>query len=304
MERITIVECPRDAWGSFRESIPSEIKVAYLHQLIEAGFKEIDAVSFVPAQHVPQMADSEIVAERLAALRAPGANPPTAKIIGVVVDWPGLERALATPGVTTLCYPYSISANYRRQSANVSLSESRAFVTRLQLAAQAAGRDLAVVVTMAFGNPFEEPWGPELVVDVLLWLKVLGVTKITLADSQGTATPEEVAAIYLAVKGAAEGSELGVHLHSQPSAAGEMVLAAFEAGCRRFESALMGLGTCPFAGDPLVTNIPTETIVDALAPRGVDTGITPGALAMAIEATEKLRRRYAASANSPGWLVQ
>jgi hydroxymethylglutaryl-CoA lyase len=304
MERIDIVECPRDAWGSFRQSIPSEAKVAYLQQLVEAGFREIDAVSFVPAQHVPQMADSEQVLERLAALPAAGVNPHAAKILGVVVDKPGFERALAAPGVATVCYPYSISANYRRQSANLSMHESRAFVAMLKLGAQAAGRDLAVQVTMAFGNPFEEPWGPELVIDTLLWLTGLGVKKVTLVDSAGAATPEEAANLYQAVKGAAEGGDLGVHLHCVPGSAAEMVQAAFEAGCRRFEGSLLGLGICPLAGDPLVSNIPTETIVDALAPRGADTGITPGALALAIEATEKLRRRYGAILDPPSGMVQ
>ena len=146
---------------------------------------------------------------------------------------------------------------------------------------------------MAFGNPYEEPWGPEIVEDTLIWLKDIGVRTVSLADTVGTASPEDVAQVYTAVKNCVAGVEIGVHLHSRPERAAEKVLAAYNAGCRRFDGALTGLGGCPFAGDELVGNIPTETVLATLAARGVATGIDTKSLAIACAMTGDLRERYA-----------
>jgi hydroxymethylglutaryl-CoA lyase len=287
---LTIVECPRDAWQGLRQVIPTEEKVRYLSRLISLGFRHIDAVSFVSPKHVPQMADSEAVMERLSEVRTPARDAP--EIIGIVVNGPGLERALATPGVTTVGYPYSISAYFRRANANMSRAESRALVEKLQRDTKTAGRKLVVYISMAFGNPYDEPWGPELVEETLVWLKDLGVRTVSLADTVGTASPEEVASLYQAVKGCVAGVDVGVHLHSRPERAAEKILAAYEAGCRRFDGALTGMGGCPFAGDELVGNIPTEAVLTTLASRGVSTGIDTKSLAVACAMTEELREKY------------
>ncbi len=170
---VTIVECPRDAWQGLRDVIPTEEKVQYLSRLIALGFRHIDAVSFVSPKHVPQMADSEAVMARLSQVKAPGGEP--VEIIGIVVNAQGLERALATPGVTTVGYPYSISAYFRRANANMSRAESRELVEKLQRDTRAAGRKLVIYISMAFGNPYDEPWGAEIVEETLVWLKDLGV---------------------------------------------------------------------------------------------------------------------------------
>ncbi len=182
--------------------------------LVEAGFRHIDAVSFVSPQHVRQMADSEAVLEAFYASLPSRVEAP--EIIGIVVNEKGIERALAAPGVTTLGYPYSISAYFRRANANMSRAESRALVEGLRKATKESGRGLVVYVSMAFGNPYEEPWGPEIVEDTLIWLKDIGVRTISLADTVGTATPEAVGKLYSAVKDCVAGIELGVHLHSRP----------------------------------------------------------------------------------------
>lgn len=285
MDKVKIVECPRDAWQGLPKLIPTEVKVAYLHRLTEAGFRHIDAVSFVAPKYVPQMADSESVMAQLA--------PGGVEIIGVVVNEKGLERALTTPGLTTVGYPYSISESFGRQNANMSLAESRALVEKLRGATQASGRNLVVYISMAFGNPFEEPWSPEIVEETLVWLEEIGIETVSLADTIGRAEPEDVGDLFRGVKDSRTGMELGVHLHSRPEGAAEKVLAAYEAGCRRFDSALTGLGGCPFAGDELVGNIPTEIVVSMLAARGVTTGIEPWTLLSAVEATQEIRRRYA-----------
>src|SRR5580700_11513009 len=164
----TIVECPRDAWQGLPDFIPTDLKAEYLRELVLAGFTHIDAVSFVSPKHVKQMADSEEVMAQLDASLSVDIDRPD--IIGIIVNEKGLERALATPGVTTLGYPYSISAYFRRANANMSRAESRATVEALRKATKASGRGLVVYVSMAFGNPYEEPWGPEIVEDTLIWL--------------------------------------------------------------------------------------------------------------------------------------
>jgi hydroxymethylglutaryl-CoA lyase len=311
-EAVKIIECPRDAWQGLPKIIPAEDKVAYLRKLIQAGFRHLDAVSFVAPKHVPQMADSESVMEKLleagvvesrpngkgshaaaGAAQTPAAKSESPEIIGIVVNDKGLERALRTPGVTTLGYPYSVSANFRRQNANMSREESQALTEKLHDASKKAGRQLVVYISMAFGNPYEEPWGPEIVEETMIWLKSIGVRMISLADTVGMAGAKEVGELFRTVSGAAEGIELGVHLHSRPDGAAEKVLAAYEAGCRRFDCALTGLGGCPFAGDELVGNIPTEIVVPTLADRGADTGIEPWAMLGALEATQEIRKRFA-----------
>lgn len=295
MDQVKIIECPRDAWQGLPQLIPTGVKVEYLKRLVAAGFRHIDAVSFVSPKHVKQMADSEEVMQALrGALPVtlpPGEEPP--EIIGIVVNQKGLERALATPGVATLGYPYSISAYFRRANANMSRAESRALVEKLEKETKAAARNLVVYISMAFGNPYDEPWGPEIVEETLEWLKDIGVHTVSLADTVGTATAEEVGALYRAVKSCVAGIELGVHLHSRPEGAPEKVLAAYEAGCRRFDSALTGLGGCPFARDELVGNIATEIVIETLAKGGVETGVKPVALSPVIEFTNQIRSKYA-----------
>jgi hydroxymethylglutaryl-CoA lyase len=295
-DTVTIVECPRDAWQGLRQVIPTDEKVRYLSRLISLGFRHIDAVSFVSPKHVPQMADSEAVMARLSAVKTPAGDAP--EIIGIVVNAQGLERARATPGLTTVGYPYSISAYFRRANANMSRAESRELVEKLQRDTKAAGKKLVVYISMAFGNPYDEPWGPELVEETLVWLKDLGVRTVSLADTVGTASPEEVASLYQAVKGCVAGVDVGVHLHSRPERAAEKILAAYEAGCRRFDGALTGMGGCPFAGDELVGNIPTEGVLTTLASRGVSTGIDTKSLAVACAMTEELREKYTHTAET------
>jgi hydroxymethylglutaryl-CoA lyase len=290
-EPVQLIECPRDAWQGLAEIVPTELKVEYLLRLAAAGFKHMDAVSFVSPKHVRQMADSEDVMRGFLAGLPAGTERP--EIIGIVVNEQGMERALKTPGVTTLGYPYSISAYFRRANANMSRAESRALVEKLRRATKSSGHGLVVYISMAFGNPYEEPWGAEIVEEALVWLKDIGVRTVSLADTVGTAPAPYVGALYHAVKDCVAGVELGVHLHSRPEGAAEKVLAAFDAGCRRFDGALTGLGGCPFAGDALVGNIPTETVLSALAARGAETGIRPDALEPVTAMTNEIRVKYA-----------
>lgn len=290
-ETTTIIECPRDAWQGLTDFIPTEYKAEYLKELVLAGFRHIDAVSFVSPKHVKQMADSEEVMAKFNASLPPNVEAP--EIIGIVVNEKGLERALATPSATTIGYPYSISAYFRRANANMTRDESRKLVEKLKKDTLAAKRGLVIYISMAFGNPYDEPWGPEIVADTLEWLKDMRVRTVSLADTVGTATPELVGDLYRQVKDHIAGIELGVHLHSRPENAEEKILAAYEAGCRRFDSALTGLGGCPFAGDNLVGNIATEDVLAALRKAGADPGIESARLSKALEMTNEIRAKYA-----------
>jgi hydroxymethylglutaryl-CoA lyase len=292
-DTVKLIECPRDAWQGLPEMIPTETKVAYLRELVAVGFEHIDAVSFVSPKHVKQMADSEEVMSRLLASLPDGTTLP--EIIGIVVNEKGLERALATPGVSTIGYPYSISAYFRRANANMTRGESRALVETLKRETKKAGKDLVIYISMAFGNPYEEPWGPEIVQDTLDWLKDIRITTVSLADTVGTATPDLVHSVYSQVKDPVAGLELGVHLHSRPDNAKEKINAAYAAGCRRFDSALTGLGGCPFAGDALVGNIPTESVLAALTKLGVTHEFSSAQIAKALALTNDIRAKYAAT---------
>src|SRR5258708_14713827 len=185
MENVSLIECPRDAWQGLPDIIPAEYKAEYLTELVLAEFKNIDAVSFVSPKHVKQMADSEEVMAKLNASLPAGVQLPD--IIGIVVNEKGLERAFATPGVTTIGYPYSISAYFRRANANMTRDESRMLAEKLKKETTAANRGLVIYISMAFGNPYDEPWGPEMVADTLEWLKRIHIRTVSLADTVGTA---------------------------------------------------------------------------------------------------------------------
>ena len=294
---VKIIECPRDAWQGLPKIIPTEAKVAYLGGLLQAGFRSLDAVSFVSPKYVPQMADSEIVMRQLSVRELSRfADTEAIDIIGIVVNERGFRRALATPGVTTIGYPYSLSEHFSRQNANMSQAESRELVEKLQRGVEAPGaavRRLVVYISMAFGNPYGDPWRPNMLAETMEWLKRIGVRAVSLADTIGKARPEDVGELFRTVKDCGSGMEIGVHLHSRAEGAAEKVLAAYEAGCRRFDSAMTGLGGCPFAGDELIGNIPTEIVVATLTARGVSAGMEPGALAGVLQATEEIRSQYA-----------
>ncbi len=262
MEVVKLIECPRDAWQGLPRQIPTGRKVEYLRALIAAGFHHLDAVSFVSPKAVPQMADSEGVMEQLG-------NHDGVEIIGIVVNERGAERALATGAVTTLGFPCSISETFLRRNQNQSLSENERMLKQITGAAREAGRRIVAYVSMAFGNPYGDAWTSSAVAEAVNQIAGLGVATISLADTAGMANETSVRKVIEAALPEAHGCEIGVHLHSTRATAAGKILAAYDAGCRRFDSALGGLGGCPFAQDELVGNIPTEEVFRALAERGV-----------------------------------
>lgn len=258
---VKIVECPRDAWQGLPGHIPAETKVDYLRQLVGAGFRHIDAVSFVSPGAVPQMADSEKVIELL--------NPSRdVEIIGIVVNSKGAERAIATNMVRTLGFPYSISPTFLKRNQNQTPEESLEILKTVTARAHSAGLNVVAYISMAFGNPYDDDWSIEAVIDAVDALIELGVRQISLADTVGLATPEQIFKLLMRVLAVINPIEIGVHLHARPDQAAARILAAYKAGCRRFDAAIGGLGGCPFAQDDLVGNIPTETLIEVLTDAG------------------------------------
>ena len=260
---IKLIECPRDAWQGLPGHIPTAVKVEYLKALVAAGFKHIDAVSFVSPKAVPQMADSEDVLSEL--------DPPDdVEIIGIVVNERGAERAIATDAVRTLGFPYSLSPTFLKNNQNQTLEENLEILEKVKQKADEAGLDTVVYISMAFGNPYGDLWNVEELIEGVSLLADMYPQAISLADTVGLATPQQIADVLGPVLERFEGVEIGVHLHSRPDDAAAKVLAAYDAGCRRFDSAIGGLGGCPFAQDVLVGNIPTETLLEALRIRGAE----------------------------------
>jgi hydroxymethylglutaryl-CoA lyase len=268
-ESVKIIECPRDAWQGLSHQIPTDRKVEYLRGLIAAGFRHVDAVSFVSPKVVPQMADSEAVLDQL---RPPG----DVEIIAIVVNEKGAERAIATGFVTTLGYPCSISETFLQRNQKQSRLQNVAVLQRIKERAAEAQLAMVAYVSMGFGNPYEDPWSEEEVAEAVRNLTGMGLKAISIADTVGAAGPDLIHRVLAAVLPSCGDCELGVHLHSTRDEAKAKVLAAFDAGCRRFDSAMGGLGGCPFAQDKLVGNVPTEEVFRALHERGCELSVAHG----------------------------
>ncbi len=287
LETVKLIECPRDAWQGLKGQIPADLKTNYLQALISAGFKHIDAVSFVSPNAVPQMADSEEVLKEL--------DPPDdVEIIGIVVNEKGAQRAIATEAVRTLGFPYSISPTFLQNNQRQTLEDAIEELEKIEKKADEAGLDTVVYISMAFGNPYGDDWSVDEVVAAVGLLEIQEIRTISLADTVGIAPPEKIKEVVSAVIAEYSYLEIGVHLHSRPDQAAAKIIAAYEAGCRRFDSAIGGLGGCPFAQDDLVGNIPTETVIETLRKRGAQLPpLKP--LDALLRATIEIGARYKAS---------
>jgi hydroxymethylglutaryl-CoA lyase len=284
---VKLIECPRDAWQGLEGQIPAYIKTEYLKALISVGFKHIDAASFVSPKAVPQMADSEEVLKEL--------DPPDdVEIIGIVVNEKGAQRAVETKAVSTLGFPYSISPTFLQNNQKQTLEEAVEELEKIGKVGGDAGLDTVVYVSMAFGNPYGDLWNVGELIEAVALLESESIHAISLADTVGMATPEQIREVVSAVLAKYDYLEVGVHLHSRPEHAVEKILAAYDAGCRRFDSAIGGLGGCPFAQDALVGNIPTEKVLEALAQRNVPPPITRSLDAL-LKATAGIAAKYTSS---------
>jgi hydroxymethylglutaryl-CoA lyase len=281
---VKLIECPRDAWQGLKRQIPTGLKARYLRALIAAGFRHIDAVSFVSPKAVPQMADSEEVLEQLDL-------PTDVEIIGIVVNEKGADRAIATKAVTTLGYPCSVSETFLRKNQNQTLAESYKALESIKTKADKTGLGVVVYISMAFGNPYGDQWDENELRQAVAKLAAFGIRSISLADTVGVAGPDLIRRVVQSITNQYADYDIGVHFHSAPGEAAAKVLAAYDAGCRRFDSALGGLGGCPFAQDALVGNIPTERVIAALQQRGIELPISKS-LANVLAMTSLIASNY------------
>jgi len=281
---VKLIECPRDAWQGLPVQIPADVKVQYLRALIGAGFKNIDAVSFVSPKAVPQMSDSEEVLTQL--------DPPDdVEIIGIVVNEKGAARAVATQAVSTLGFPYSISPTFLKRNQNQTLEQAIDTLEKINEKADEACTNIVVYISMAFGNPYGDLWSVEEVIEAVSLLSEMRIEQISLSDTVGLATPQQITELLGPVIDKFPHIEVGVHLHSRREDAVAKIKAAYRSGCRRFDSALGGLGGCPFAQDDLVGNIPTEKVLDALKELGAEAPITKS-LQQTLKINADISRRF------------
>lgn len=268
MTDIKLIECPRDAMQGIGPFIPTDLKVKYLNELLKVGFDTIDIGSFVSPKAIPQMADT---AEVLARIDRSGSR---SKLLVIVANERGAEEAVKQEGVTYLGYPFSISETFQQRNTNTSIEGSWARTASIAELAKAHGKELVVYISMAFGNPYGDPWNGEV---ALHWterlVKELGVGIIALSDTVGVARPEDITTMFSALIPALPQAEFGAHLHCRPDNWKIKTLAAWEGGCRRFDGAIKGYGGCPMAEDELVGNLQMEIFVHDLEAHGVRTGL-------------------------------
>jgi hydroxymethylglutaryl-CoA lyase len=278
---VKLIECPRDAMQGLPDFIPTADKVRYLNQLLRVGFHTLDFGSFVSPKVIPQMRDTAEVLEQL------NWKESTTRLLAIVANLRGAEQATSLPGITYLGFPLSISETFQQRNTRKSIAEALNTVHDIQELCIRTGRELVVYISMGFGNPYGDPYSADIVVQFTDILVSLGVRIISLADTIGAATPEQIADLFTAIIPSFPSAELGAHLHARPFEVVPKIQAAYRAGCRRFDGAIHGFGGCPMAQDDLVGNIPTEKVVEYLEKEGIPTGIAHAELQKArIMATE------------------
>ncbi|GGC45143.1 hydroxymethylglutaryl-CoA lyase [Parapedobacter defluvii] len=276
MQRISITECPRDAMQGIRRFIPTEVKAAYIQLLLKVGFDRLDVGSFVSPRAIPQMKDTAEVLKRL------DTSANATQLLAIVANVRGAEEAVTYTDVGVIGFPFSVSETFQLRNANSTLAQALDTVREIVAICHVNGKIPLVYLSMGFGNPYGDPWSPTIVVDYMDQLFKMGVRDFALADTVGTSTPEGIARLYRYVAGTFPGVALGLHLHSTPSESRNKLIAALDAGCTRFDTALRGFGGCPMAEDQLTGNIATEALLQLLYERGIDAGLDGDAWAEAL----------------------
>jgi hydroxymethylglutaryl-CoA lyase len=262
-----IIECPRDAMQGMEEWIATETKIAYMNQLLKVGFDTIDFGSFVSPKAIPQLRDT---AEVLAGLDVSLSH---SKLLAIVANTRGAEIAASYKSISYLGFPLSISETFQQRNTNKSIAEALNTLAEIQNVCVGQAKKLVVYISMGFGNPYDDPYDVEVVGKFVDILSTLEVGVVSLADTIGVSTPEQIEYLFTTLAEKFPQIELGAHLHSAPAKAVEKIDAAYRAGCKRFDGALKGFGGCPMAKDELVGNLATEVILEYLQHNGVSTGI-------------------------------
>ncbi len=283
---LQIIECPRDAMQGIKQFIPTELKVEYVNSLLKVGFHSIDFGSFVSPKAIPQMADT---AEVLKNLDLDGSR---SKLLAIVLNERGARDAANFDEIEYLGYPFSVSETFQLRNGNSTILESMDRLKRIRELAEGKNKKLVVYLSMAFGNPYGDPWSPEIVAGWAEKVIELDIDILSLADTVGMATPDEIRVLCGEMILEFPRITIGAHLHASPSNRKEKLEAAWDAGCRRLDGALKGFGGCPMAKDELVGNMPTELIIDLAEEKGTDTGIDKNALNFSMQLANEIFNRY------------
>ncbi|MBP7514050.1 MAG: hydroxymethylglutaryl-CoA lyase [Flavobacteriales bacterium] len=277
MEGLKLIECPRDAMQGIHTFIPTDVKVRYLNEVLRVGFDTIDIGSFVSPKAIPQLADTAEVLSRI------DLSTTRSKLLVIVANERGAEQACAQEGVRYLGYPFSISETFQQRNTNTSIEGSWGRTANIAELARKANKELVVYISMAFGNPYGDPWNADV---ALRWtdklVHELGVRIISLADTVGVAKPEDVRGMFSALIPELPHVEFGAHLHARKDNWKPKTDAAWQAGCRRFDHAVAGYGGCPMAEDDLVGNLTTELFAEDLHDQGLTTGLDREQLARCV----------------------
>lgn len=269
---IKLIECPRDAMQGWKNFIPTEKKIKYINSLLKVGFDTIDFGSFVSPKAIPQMADTKEVIGSLEL------GVGSSKLLAIIANLRGAEEAAVFDQISYLGFPFSVSEIFQQRNTNSSIEESLKRVEEIQNLCINKNKKLVIYISMAFGNPYEDPYDEDIVFNWVEKLVELDIETISLADTVGVASPEQVYDMTSYLVESLPSTEIGVHLHSTFENWQEKLDAAAKAGCKRFDGALKGIGGCPMADDELVGNMNTEWMINYFETKGIDTGINKNAL--------------------------
>jgi hydroxymethylglutaryl-CoA lyase len=274
---IKLVECPRDAMQGLPDFVPTDVKAAYINRLLRVGFDTIDFGSFVSPKAIPQMRDTADVLARLDLAST------SSKLLAIVANLRGAQDALQFPEIAYLGYPFSVSETFQLRNTNASIEESLVRVEEIQQLCLRHDRTLVVYLSMGFGNPYGDPWNVEIVQHWVDRLWGMGIRIMALSDTIGVSNPENIRYLFANLIPPHPDVEFGAHLHTPPSTWYEKVHAAYESGCRRFDTAMQGFGGCPMAKDELTGNMATENVVYYFERAGIDLQLDMGAFRSAME---------------------
>lgn len=286
MQKIKIIECPRDAMQGIHDFIPTETKVVYLQSLLRCGFDTIDIGSFVSPKAIPQMVDTSEVLSRL------DFSTTQSKFLAIVANVRGAEEAAKFSKIDYLGYPFSISENFQMRNTHKTIAESVNTLQEILTIAHRSNKEVVAYLSMGFGNPYGDPWNVEIVGEWTEKLAAMGVTILSLSDTVGSSTPENISYLFSQLIPKFPHIEFGAHLHTTQASWHEKVDAAFLSGCRRFDGAIQGFGGCPMAKDELTGNMPTEKLLSYFNLKNADTNIRMTSFESAYNEATKVFGKY------------
>jgi|TARA_B110000908_G_scaffold171772_1_gene235825 hydroxymethylglutaryl-CoA lyase len=266
---IQLVECPRDAMQGFENFIPTNLKAEYINTLLKVGFHTIDFGSFVSPKAIPQMRDTAEVLSKL------NLEASSSKLLAIVANSRGAEQAASFSEIQYLGYPFSVSEVFQKRNTNRTIENSLILVDRMQNLVAKQNKELVVYLSMAFGNPYQEVWHPDIVAKYTEILVNMGIRTLALSDTIGVSTKETISPLFSQLIPEFNEVTFGAHLHTNLKDWKEKVLAAYLSGCFRFDTAIKGLGGCPMAKDELTGNMPTEKMLSFLNEQDEVSSINP-----------------------------